>query len=61
MQNDVEIVTSSTKITPQTEAMLLSYMFALCLRVDDYATDTTLLAKDLGMAVTKYVPSHVSC
>lgn len=40
-------------MTPQTETMLLSYMFALCLRVDDYATDTTLLAKDLSMAVTK--------
>ncbi|KAJ3528889.1 hypothetical protein NM688_g7932 [Phlebia brevispora] len=46
----------STKITPQTETMLLSYMFALCLRVDDYATDTTLLAKDLSMAVTKVNP-----
>ena len=49
------VAISSTKMTPQTETMLLAYMFALCLRVDDYATDTTLIAKDLSMAVTKYV------
>ncbi len=35
--------------------MMLTYMFALCLRVDDYATDTTLLAMDLAMAATKCV------
>jgi DNA-directed RNA polymerase I subunit RPA49 len=28
-------------------------MFALCLRVDDYATDTTLVAADLAMPATK--------
>ncbi|KAI0688017.1 RNA polymerase I associated factor, A49-like protein [Cytidiella melzeri] len=47
---------NEARITPQTETMLLAYMFALCLRVDDYATDTTLLAKDLSMAVTKVNP-----
>lgn len=35
------------------ETMLLTHMFALCLRIDDYATDTTLVAKDLSMAVAK--------
>lgn len=29
-------------------------MFALCLRIDDYATDTSLIAADLSMASTKY-------
>ena len=43
------------KITPQMETMLLTHMFALCLRLDDYATDSTLLAKDLSMSVAKYV------
>ncbi|THG94133.1 hypothetical protein EW026_g7279 [Hermanssonia centrifuga] len=47
---------NQTKITPQTETMMLTYMFALCLRVDDYATDTTLLAMDLAMAATKVDP-----
>lgn len=37
------------KMTPQTETMLLTHMFALCLRVDDYATDTESIAHDLGM------------
>ncbi|EPQ55866.1 RNA polymerase I associated factor, A49-like protein [Gloeophyllum trabeum ATCC 11539] len=39
--------------TPQTETSLLTHMFALCLRVDDYATDTTLVASDLSMQVAK--------
>ncbi|KAG6374130.1 RNA polymerase I associated factor, A49-like protein [Boletus reticuloceps] len=34
--------------TSQTETLLLTHMFALCLRVDDYATDTTLIANDLS-------------
>lgn len=41
------------QITPQMETMLLTHMFALCLRLDDYATDTTLIAKDLSMPVVK--------
>ncbi|KAF9228125.1 RNA polymerase I associated factor, A49-like protein [Gyrodon lividus] len=36
------------QLTSQTETMLLTYMFALCLRIDDYATDTTLIASDLS-------------
>jgi DNA-directed RNA polymerase I subunit RPA49 len=37
------------------ETMLLTHMFALCLRLDDYSTDSTLIAKDLSMSVVKYV------
>lgn len=29
--------------------MLLTYMFALCLRIDDFATDAELIAHDLSM------------
>ena len=32
---------------------MLTHMFALCLRVDEWATDPTLLAGDLSMPVTK--------
>lgn len=41
------------RITPEKETLLLTSLFALCLRVDDYATDTTLLSKDLSMAASK--------
>ena len=41
------------RITPEKETLLLTSLFALCLRVDDYATDTTLLSKDLTMAASK--------
>ncbi|CCM05914.1 uncharacterized protein FIBRA_08152 [Fibroporia radiculosa] len=44
---------SSVKITSQTETMLLTYMLTLCLHVDDFATDTDLIARDLSMAPTK--------
>ncbi|KAH0833917.1 RNA polymerase I associated factor, A49-like protein [Lanmaoa asiatica] len=37
--------------TSQTETLLLTHMFALCLRIDDYATDTTLIANDLSQKV----------
>jgi len=45
----------STKahITQELETILLTYMFALCLRVDEWATDTTILAGDLSMPVAK--------
>ena len=46
----------SLQTTTQTKTTVLTYMFALCLRVDDYATDTTLVAADLAMPATKYVP-----
>ncbi|KAI1789709.1 RNA polymerase I associated factor, A49-like protein [Ganoderma leucocontextum] len=42
--------TNKLKMTPQTQTMLLTYMFALCLRIDDYATDTESVAHDLGMS-----------
>jgi len=32
---------------------LLTHMFALCLRADEWATDTTVLARDLSMSVAK--------
>ncbi|KAI0092308.1 RNA polymerase I associated factor, A49-like protein [Irpex rosettiformis] len=47
---------NEARITPEKETMLLTSMFALCLRVDDYATDTSLLSKDLSMATSKINP-----
>lgn len=41
------------KVTSSKENLLLTHMFALCLRIDDYATDTALMAKDLSLPVTK--------
>jgi DNA-directed RNA polymerase I subunit RPA49 len=35
--------------TGATETKLLTHLFALCLRLDDYAVDTAVLAKDLSM------------
>ncbi|KAF9649737.1 RNA polymerase I associated factor, A49-like protein [Thelephora ganbajun] len=45
----------STKahVTQELETNLLTHMFALCLRVDEWATDTTILAGDLSMPVAK--------
>jgi len=45
----------STKahVTQEMETNLLTHMFALCLRVDEWATDTTILAGDLSMPVAK--------
>lgn len=45
-------------MTTASQCKLLSYMFALCLRIDDYATDTSLVAKDLQMPIAQYVFSH---
>ncbi|KAH9920886.1 RNA polymerase I associated factor A49-like protein [Epithele typhae] len=45
--------TNKAKMTPQTETMLLTYMFALCLRIDDYAADFMTLARDLSMQPAK--------
>ncbi|EMD35139.1 hypothetical protein CERSUDRAFT_116615 [Gelatoporia subvermispora B] len=45
--------TNTAKTTSQTETSLLTHMFALCLRMDDFATDTTAVAHDLSMAVDK--------
>lgn len=41
--------------TSQTETILLTHMFALCLRIDDYAADIATLAHDLSMASSKSV------
>jgi len=50
-----ESARESTKlqITSQMETKLLTYMFALCLRVGDYAVDSSTIAKDLSMDVSK--------
>ena len=40
-------------VTQEMETNVLTHMFALCLRVDEWATDTTILAGDLSMSVTK--------
>ncbi|EIN05934.1 RNA polymerase I associated factor A49-like protein [Punctularia strigosozonata HHB-11173 SS5] len=48
----------STKyqVTSQKRALLLAYMFALCLHVDNFATDTSLIANDLAQPTTKINP-----
>ncbi|KAI9058825.1 RNA polymerase I associated factor A49-like protein [Trametes sanguinea] len=50
---EVERSTNKPKMTPQTETMLLTYMFALTLRVEDYAADVETIAHDLSMPPTK--------
>ncbi|CDO68785.1 hypothetical protein BN946_scf184989.g51 [Trametes cinnabarina] len=50
---EVERSTNKPKMTPQTETMLLTYMFALILRVEDYAADLETIAHDLSMPPTK--------
>ena len=40
-------------VTQEMETNLLTHTFALCLRVDEWATDTTILAGDLSMPVAK--------
>ncbi|EGO02918.1 hypothetical protein SERLA73DRAFT_165847 [Serpula lacrymans var. lacrymans S7.3] len=44
---------TDAQTTTQTQTTILTYMFALCLRVDDFSTDTTLIAADLSQPVTK--------
>jgi DNA-directed RNA polymerase I subunit RPA49 len=41
--------------TSTTETKLMTYLFALCLHLDDFAVDTSVLAKDLSMTVAKCV------
>lgn len=41
------------RVTSEMETNLLTHMFALCLRVDRWATDTAILAGDLSMPVAK--------
>lgn len=40
--------------TSATQTNLLSHMLALCLKVDNFACEPTLIASDLQMAVQKY-------
>ncbi|TFY80647.1 hypothetical protein EWM64_g3361, partial [Hericium alpestre] len=47
--------TNKPKVTSQMDMSLLTHVFALCLKIDDFATDTTLIAADLRMGVTKRV------
>ena len=53
--------TRRPKMTPQAQTMLLTYMFALCLRIDDYAKDTESVAHDLGMSPAKLVTLFSGC
>ena len=48
-----------SQVTTQTQTNLLTYLFALCLRVDRYSTDTSIIAADLSMSVPMYVFSFV--
>jgi DNA-directed RNA polymerase I subunit RPA49 len=47
------------RTTPQLELLLLAHLFALCLRIDNYAADHALIARDLSLAPEKYVPSVI--
>ena len=40
-------------VTQEMETNLLTHMFALCIRVDEWATDTTIIAGDLSMPIVK--------
>ncbi|RDB23792.1 DNA-directed RNA polymerase I subunit rpa49 [Hypsizygus marmoreus] len=44
---------SNLAATSATQTKLLTHIFALCLKVDNFATDTGVLAHDLGMTVPK--------
>lgn len=41
-------------MTGSMDALLLAHMFALCLKVDHFATDTAIIATDLKLGTTKY-------
>ncbi|KAF7373579.1 Rpa49 subunit specific to nuclear RNA polymerase I [Mycena sanguinolenta] len=41
------------RTTPQLELRLLAHILALCLRVDNYAADHALIARDLSLGVDK--------
>jgi len=44
---------TTARMTSDNETNLLTHLFALCLRVDEYATDAKLIATDLKMSSTK--------
>jgi DNA-directed RNA polymerase I subunit RPA49 len=43
-------------MTSDNETSLLTHLFSLCLKIDDCATDATLIAADLKMSPTRYDP-----
>jgi len=51
----LNVFVNRSQVTTLTQTSLLTHIFALCLRVDNYSTDTSLIAADLQMAVRKYV------
>ncbi|THG97457.1 hypothetical protein EW145_g7611 [Phellinidium pouzarii] len=55
MARFTETLRGSTKIqfTTDNEVKLMTHMFALCLHLDNFASDTTLIAADLRETVTK--------
>lgn len=50
-------VDTERRYTTKAQTLLMTHMFALILRADDWAVDTALVASDLGLDVTKYVSS----
>ncbi|KLO18764.1 Rpa49 subunit specific to nuclear RNA polymerase I [Schizopora paradoxa] len=44
---------SERRFSTENQIMLLTHMFALCLRVDNYVTDTTVLANDLKETIIR--------
>jgi len=44
---------AKAQMTTENETRLLTHLFSLCLKVDDYATDTALIAADLKMSTTR--------
>ncbi|KAF9480293.1 RNA polymerase I associated factor, A49-like protein [Pholiota conissans] len=44
---------SAFHATSATKTLLLTHIFALCLKLDEYATNTTIVAHDLSMSVTE--------
>jgi hypothetical protein len=49
------------QVTTETQTNLLTHMFALCLHLDTYATDTIILGNDLSMAASKCALTRPSC
>ena len=43
------------QMTTENETRLLTHLFSLCLKVEDYAADTALIAADLKMSTTRYL------
>ncbi|KJA17181.1 hypothetical protein HYPSUDRAFT_146886 [Hypholoma sublateritium FD-334 SS-4] len=44
---------TSYQSTSATKTSILTHIFALCLKLDEYATNTTVIAHDLSMSVTE--------